>query len=136
MAKVKTKYVCSSCGYETNKWLGKCPDCGEFNTFVEEVEYAEKVPKAVSAMARPQRLENIDVAGAERTKTNLSELDRVLSGGIVQGSLSLVGGDPGIGKSTLLLQICQSLGEQGKEFYMYPVRSQPTRLSSERKGSV
>ncbi len=118
MAKIKTKYVCGECGYETGRWLGKCPSCGMFNTMSEEA-----VTKATSkfssfmgeaSFSKPLRLENIQPIDDNRIKTNISELDRVLSGGIVQGSLTLVGGDPGIGKSTLLIQICQYIGEQGK----------------------
>lgn len=116
MAKIKTKYICQQCGYITSKWLGKCPDCGSFSTFEEEiVETSDRNTPKTTVSAKPQTLDNIQYTIEDRTRTNLSELDRVLSGGLVQGSLTLVGGDPGIGKSTLLLQICQSLGEQGKK---------------------
>ena len=117
MAKIRSKFVCQSCGYETGKWLGKCPECGSFSTFVEEIEKAQtKGNRSVnySTDVTPKVLSEIKPLSQERTKTGLSELDRVLGGGFVQGSLTLVGGDPGIGKSTLLLQICQKLGEQDK----------------------
>ena len=117
MAKIKSKFVCQNCGYETGKWLGKCPECGSFSTFVEEIEKPQPKgnhPTNYNTDVTPKILSEIKPFSQERTKTGLSELDRVLGGGFVQGSLTLVGGDPGIGKSTLLLQICQKLGEQGK----------------------
>lgn len=115
MAKIKTKYICQECGYETGKWLGKCPSCNNFSTFSEEI--VEKSTKTVSiaTSSKALDLESIAPISEVRTKTKINELDRVLGGGIVQGSLTLVGGDPGIGKSTLLLQICQYIGEQGKK---------------------
>ncbi len=117
MAKVKVIYSCYECGYETNKWLGKCTSCGSFNSFIEDV-IDKKAEKKVMAhtlkSTKPMKLDEITTLDSERTKTNFQELNRVLSGGIVQGSLTLVGGDPGIGKSTLLLQICQSICNQGK----------------------
>ncbi len=119
MAKLKSKYVCGECGYETGRWFGKCPSCGMFNTMNEEIVSKSSVYSAVSynqsILGKPLSLENIQPIDNNRVKTNMGELDRVLSGGIVQGSLTLVGGDPGIGKSTLLIQICQYIGEQGKK---------------------
>ncbi len=116
MAKIKTKYVCGECGYETGRWLGRCPSCGMFNTMNEELDAkSSSFSKSAYTSAQPQRLENIAPISNNRIKTNIGELDRVLSGGLVQGSLTLVGGDPGIGKSTLLIQICQSIGEQNKK---------------------
>lgn len=117
MAKIKTKYICQECGYETGRWLGKCPDCGSFSSFSEEIIEKQKLNSSEikTAVSRAETLKNIKPLNEERTKTNINELDRVLNGGIVQGSLTLVGGDPGIGKSTLLIQICQSVGESGKK---------------------
>ena len=121
MAKSKTKYVCSECGYEIGKWFGKCPSCGMFNTMHEEADikssrYAPGSSSGVSGISgKPLRLASIQPIDNNRIKTKIGELDRVLSGGVVQGSLTLVGGDPGIGKSTLLIQICQYIGEQGKK---------------------
>ncbi len=116
MAKAKTKYVCRSCGYETVKWLGRCPDCGSFNTFDEEmIASPVKVRGAgIQSSLKPQRLNEIKPISEGRTTTGMGELDRVLGGGLVEGSLTLIGGDPGIGKSTLLLQICSELSRQGK----------------------
>lgn len=120
MAKQKTKFVCSCCGYETGKWLGRCPSCGEFASFAEEtvVESKSRYAAAPAAEAKygskPLALSKISEVGAERTKTGIRELDRVLSGGLVTGSFSLVGGDPGIGKSTLLIQLCGVFGSMGK----------------------
>ena len=108
----KTRYVCSNCGYETVKWLGKCPDCGSFSTFNEEAVETVSQKKISPAAARalsPVKLKSVSSEEGGRTKTDIGELDIVLGGGFVQGSITLVGGDPGIGKSTLLLQICQKL---------------------------
>ncbi len=114
MAKLKSIYLCASCGYESIKWLGKCPNCASFNTFNEEI--VEKNSSTITTTTKsltPSTLKSIETSNDKRIKTNINELDRVLNGGIVQGSLTLVGGDPGIGKSTLLLQICQSIGNNG-----------------------
>lgn len=122
--KSKTVYVCSNCAYETPKWLGKCPECGEWATLEEEVRvvdsgaksknYAPVSAKSVKSMA----LSDIQPDNELRYKTGMSELDRVLGGGIVKGSLVLLSGDPGIGKSTILLQICQALGKKLKILYV------------------
>lgn len=120
--KSKSVFVCSQCGYESPKWYGKCPGCGEWNTFAEEVREAEppagkNAPRAVAAAAAVP-LSELSVEGEERYRTGLRELDRVLGGGLVRGSLVLISGDPGIGKSTLLLQICETLGEQHRVLYV------------------
>lgn len=114
MAKLKQVYVCSNCGYESSKWNGKCPNCGEWNTFEETtaaVITAGKASKgAVNISANIKAIGDIDGSYDEvRYSTGLSELDRVLGGGLVKGSLVLLGGEPGIGKSTILLQICKTL---------------------------
>ncbi|MBE7030153.1 MAG: DNA repair protein RadA [Ruminococcaceae bacterium] len=120
--KATTKYICQACGYESLKWLGKCPSCGEWNTLIEEVERPkgrfDAVPVDTSVAARPKRLSEIDYDADERIRTGDRELDRVLGGGIVKGSLVLVGGDPGIGKSTLLLQICHSVATDQPVLYV------------------
>ena len=112
--KSKTMYICSACGYSSTKWSGKCPDCGEWNSLVEEI-IAEVNPskkqKAGISFSDPVSINDISVNAEIRYKSGISELDRVLGGGIVEGSLVLVGGEPGIGKSTLLLQICKSAKE-------------------------
>lgn len=116
MAKLKQVYVCQQCGYETGKWVGKCPNCNEWGSLVEEVVEAKKTLKTqTSTMNVPVRLKDIHIENEDRTSTGMQELDRVLGGGIVKGSLILVGGDPGIGKSTLLLQICQELGQKNRQ---------------------
>ena len=112
----KTIFFCQNCGHEENKWLGQCPMCKEWNTFVEEnisVSKASTVKQAKEAEV--VSLNQIETNQEERICTEIKELDRVLGGGIVPGSLILVGGDPGIGKSTLLLQVCQRLCENKKE---------------------
>lgn len=115
MAKVKTKFVCNECGGESPKWMGKCPECGQWNTLIEEVEQKETQTRqnSINVLSKPESLLNISEDIAERLSTGNSELDRVLGGGIVKGSLVLVGGDPGIGKSTLLLQISNNTGNKG-----------------------
>lgn len=111
--KSKVVYVCSECGYETAKWMGKCPSCNSWNTFTEDIRLSQKtVAKAVgtvSHIATAKVLSKIDVSDEERYVTGIKELDRVLGGGIVKGSVTLLSGDPGIGKSTILLQICNAL---------------------------
>lgn len=119
MAKAKTIYVCSECGYETPRWMGKCPDCGNWNTLVEQVARAEaqlgekKLKRAPGQDAQALRIDQIPDDALERCASGIGELDRVLGGGIVEGSFVLVGGDPGIGKSTLLTQVCANLSQVG-----------------------
>ena len=121
--KNKVVFVCSSCGYESAKWAGKCPDCGEWNTLSEEIKapVTKKNAMYTASVMRntfSQAIHEISTTDEFRYKTGLSELDRVLGGGIVKGSLVLVSGDPGIGKSTILLQICQYLGENLEILYI------------------
>ena len=117
MAKVKTVYICSECGHETNKWMGKCPDCGSWNTFHEETRQPQVEEKKIKRapgegqMALP--IGEIPDEAAMRMPTGIGELDRVLGGGVVDGSLVLVGGDPGIGKSTLLTQLSANISSRG-----------------------
>lgn len=116
MAKSRTSiFFCQNCGYESAKWMGQCPGCREWNTFVEEPVLPSQgaVKKSIAAGAKTARLSEIVIKEEERMTTKIRELDRVLGGGIVQGSLVLVGGDPGIGKSTLLLQMCRNLSGDG-----------------------
>lgn len=111
----KTVFFCQNCGYESGKWMGQCPGCHEWNTFVEETVEAKSLSKSgkrTSAPANPVTLKEIDIREDARKSSGIGELDRVLGGGIVSGSLVLVGGDPGIGKSTLLLQVCRNLAKQ------------------------
>lgn len=119
MAKEKKLFYCRECGNETAKWLGKCPGCGGWNTLVEApvVKTATGKAKAVVSAAgvEPARMKDIAIEAENRLVTGITEMDRVLGGGIVAGSLVLVGGDPGIGKSTLLLQMCKNLSDQGKK---------------------
>ena len=134
MAKAKmTAFFCKECGYESAKWMGQCPGCREWNTFVEE-PVEKKEPRGLGLAAsrnlgglggrqknrdgesvRPSLLSEIPIEEKDRISTGFPELDRVLGDGIVSGSLVLVGGDPGIGKSTLLLQVCRNLANNGKK---------------------
>lgn len=119
-SKKKTVFFCKQCGYESSKWLGQCPGCHEWDSFVEE-PVAKAVPgvsgtvSATKKDAVPTLLSNVTTDDENRISTKISEMDRVLGGGIVVGSLVLVGGDPGIGKSTLLLQMCRNLSDDGKK---------------------
>ena len=110
----KTVYFCQECGYESAKWMGQCPGCKSWNTFVEETKKPSSsgVMKSSEKRQEPVILKDISLSEDERQTTQIGELDRVLGGGIVPGSLVLVGGDPGIGKSTLLLQVCRNLAEK------------------------
>lgn len=117
MAKIKTSYICSECGFESPKWYGKCPSCGEWNTLNEELNTQQPksgLSNSFSAVNQVLALDDICGENDERIPTIIEEFDRVLGGGIVKGSLVLLSGDPGIGKSTILLQICQNLGSKGQ----------------------
>lgn len=112
MAKTKTYFFCSECGYQSSTWLGKCPECGKWNTFTEEVVKAESGKRNVESrqlQSAPKRIQDISTSETVRIATGCGEFDRVLGGGIVPGSLLLLGGEPGIGKSTLLLQTALSI---------------------------
>ena len=112
MAKTKTYFFCSECGYQSSTWLGKCPECGKWNTFTEEVVKAESGKRKVESrqlQSAPKRIQDISTSETVRIATGCGEFDRVLGGGIVPGSLLLLGGEPGIGKSTLLLQTALSI---------------------------
>ena len=143
MAKAKsTVYFCKECGYESAKWMGQCPGCRQWNTFVEEpvmkkADGGKRVSVHGTEARKPSRLSDISTAKEDRTTTGIHELDRVLGGGIVQGSLILVGGDPGIGKSTLLLQVCQNLAAAGKKIlYISGEESlKQIKMRAERMGS-
>lgn len=121
MAKGKnsTVFFCQSCGFESSKWMGQCPGCRQWNTFVEEQVVTGASPKGIKKTEReenrPWSLAEISLEEEDRLGTGMGELDRVLGGGLVRGSLTLVGGDPGIGKSTLLLQVCRNLALDEKE---------------------
>ncbi len=130
----KVTYVCQSCGYQTPKWLGRCPECGQWSTLVEEFE--EKGTKGASsyAMGQPQTIDSISLDPQLRLKTGIAEFDRTLGGGLVPGSLILIGGDPGIGKSTLVLQVAAILSKAGiKSLYLSGEESpQQIKLRAER----
>lgn len=143
MAKIKSVYVCSECGYQSPKWCGKCPSCGEWNTMEEELKDTSKPAQVVasrrisSSYSAPQTINEISTENEHRYDTGCLELNRVLGGGIVKGSLILLGGDPGIGKSTVLLQICQFLGNTMKVLYVSGEESKrQLKLRANRLGVV
>lgn len=140
--KTKTVYVCSECGAKFPKWMGKCTTCNSWNTIEEEIVHEAPKSGKISVMSTqsvgtstPKCISEIEITDEERTLTGMSELDRVLGGGLVSGSLVLVGGDPGIGKSTLLLQICEDMGKTKKILYVSGEESQrQIKLRADRLG--
>ncbi len=118
MAKKSIVFYCKECGYESAKWMGQCPGCRNWSTFVEEPvkkAAAAKMQTGGGMMAKPSRIQDVSAEEEPRFSSGFAEMDRVLGGGLVQGSLVLVGGDPGIGKSTLLLQVCRMISAQGRK---------------------
>ncbi|AXI68403.1 DNA repair protein RadA [Streptococcus suis] len=140
IAKKKTTFVCQSCEYHSPKYLGRCPNCGSWSSFVEEVEVAEVKNERVSLTGektRPMKLNEVSSIQVARTKTNMEEFNRVLGSGVVPGSLVLIGGDPGIGKSTLLLQVSTQLSTIGTVLYVSGEESaQQIKLRAERLGDI
>lgn len=142
MVKVKTKFFCTECGYESPKWYGKCPGCGSWNSMVEETEKVVKTQGMSSGLfhtkEKPLPIINIESGKEPRIVTGIGELNRVLGGGVVPGSLVLVGGDPGIGKSTLLLQTSHEMAKAGlKVLYISGEESiRQTKLRAERLGAL
>ena len=143
MAKGKTSvFFCQNCGFESAKWMGQCPACREWNTFAEEPVQVNRSARGSAGgskgvrASRPQKLTSVSLEQTSRGSTGMAELDRVLGGGIVEGSLVLVGGDPGIGKSTILLQVCRNLAAEGKKvLYISGEESlQQIRMRADRMG--
>ncbi|MDE5547915.1 MAG: DNA repair protein RadA [Clostridia bacterium] len=138
MAKSTTQFVCAECGYTSPKWLGRCPDCGKFNTLAEEAiapAQPTKFKGAFRSTSRPLPLSEVKYESYERVSSGISELDVVLGGGIVRGSLVLVGGDPGVGKSTLLTQVAAHLAKNHKVLYLSAEEScSQVKLRCERLG--
>ena len=131
--KEKTLYVCGECGYETPRWMGKCPQCGSWNTLVEEERVSVRPTAAGQTKAVP--LSRVKAEAQTRISTGISELDRVLGGGLVKGMVVLLGGDPGIGKSTLLLEAADNLSVQGPVLYVSGEESNSQiRLRADRLG--
>jgi DNA repair protein RadA/Sms len=141
MNRTKLVFACQACGFESSKWLGRCPDCGEWNSFVEERQEAPPAGRARQGPGpvmggRPRAYDQVDGAEAARINSGIGEFDRVLGGGIVPGSMVLIGGEPGIGKSTLLLQVAHLLGRaQGSVLYVSGEESErQIKLRGERLG--
>jgi len=138
MAKIKTVYTCSFCGFQSAKWLGKCPDCDQWNSFYEEKRSSKKNTAGITHETAPLALHTIDAQQDARTPTGIGELDRVLGGGMVPGAVILIGGDPGIGKSTLVLQALTKLSEAGRKvLYVSGEESaRQIRMRAERLGPL
>ena len=142
MAQVKTLYACQSCGYQTHKWLGRCPDCQNWNSIVEERISSSKTSalNIIPPLSQipPQPISNLVSDPESRILTGIDELDRVLGGGMVPGSVILIGGDPGIGKSTLLLQSMDSIAGKGKKILYVSGEESPkqTKMRGDRVGAV
>ena len=140
MAKAKTVYICSACGAEALRWSGKCPSCGEWNTMNEEVVSPSPAAgissaRRTSAIPTAAPIDALDVAGEHCYLTGIGELDRVLGGGLVKGSIVLLSGDPGIGKSTILLQICGRMADNYNILYVSGEESaRQIKLRAERLG--
>ncbi|MBE3554336.1 MAG: DNA repair protein RadA [Thermicanus sp.] len=136
MGKTKNKFVCQQCGYESAKWMGRCPGCSEWNTMVEEREEKEEKRWLSNRMEKPIPFNEVKGETAPRIQVGFRELDRVLGGGIVPGSFTLVGGDPGIGKSTLLLQATHQFAREGRKVLYVSGEESPAqiRLRGERLG--
>ncbi len=139
MAKRKTIYVCQECGYESLRWMGKCPSCQSWNTLVEELKTSAKDRRSATVSTttvKPVKIREVKTEKGSRLRTKIEEFDRVLGGGIVPGSLVLIGGDPGIGKSTLLLQISSEIAKQGSDvLYVSGEESlEQTKLRADRLG--
>ncbi|MBW1781797.1 MAG: DNA repair protein RadA [Deltaproteobacteria bacterium] len=134
--KEKTSYVCQNCGYEALKWMGRCPDCGEWSSMVEEIRKPFRKEPRSSQMGRAESIDAISLAPQMRLQTGLSEFDRTLGGGLVPGSLILIGGDPGIGKSTIILQVLDRLARQKlRSLYLSGEESsQQIKLRADRLG--
>lgn len=136
-SKIKSVYACTECGAESSKWYGRCPSCGAWNSMEEQIQPNGSAVGGVYTAAKVQSIAHIQPNDRQRYRTGLSELDRVLGGGIVRGGLMLIGGDPGIGKSTLLLQICQYLGEEQVILYVSGEESEgQIKLRADRLGVI
>ena len=145
MAKTHSVYVCQNCGRQSPKEMGRCPQCGEFNTMVEEIVTAaskkKAAPRGLSGRSTPQKLAEISGDGEERLPLSIGEFARVLGGGIVPGSIVLIGGDPGIGKSTLLLQAAVEIARQNTVLYVSgeesegQIKMRAVRLLGQENGS-
>lgn len=129
MAKQKTLFECQACGFQSAKWLGKCPGCGSWESFLEvkekDIELLKKTAAPKKSIATP--ITEIEDSEVERQKSGDDEFDMALGGGIVGGVVVLIGGSPGVGKSTLLLKIAGLLAKSGKKFYMQPEKNQINR---------
>ncbi|MBW6432134.1 AAA family ATPase, partial [Patescibacteria group bacterium] len=132
MAKIKTTYVCTECGASYPRWMGKCESCGNWNTLAEEVIATRKGATTVGRKVEVKKISEVDSKNSIRTKTEIKELDQVLGGGIVPGALILIGGDPGIGKSTLILQVAAKIS--GTLYFSGEESDRQVQMRAERLG--
>lgn len=132
MVKVKSKWICQQCGYETAGYLGKCPECGSWGSFTEEILTNNRPqnisPQGIVNNLKPSLINDIHIGEEVRISTNISEFDRILGGGLVQGSLVLIAGDPGIGKSTILLQTSGELAKNGQKILYVSAEESASQL--------
>ena len=137
MAKAKTYYFCQECGYQSSSWLGRCPECGKFGTFAEEVVGGGKTKvkgERLGTASTPKRIQEVSYSETKRIPTHCGEFDRVLGGGIVPGSLLLLGGEPGIGKSTLLLQMALAVNDRKLLYVSGEESEQQIKMRADRIG--
>jgi DNA repair protein RadA/Sms len=139
--KPKTAFICQECGYSSAKWIGRCPECSSWNSLVEEFSREKKQRTkgfSLDTFSKPEKLSNVKLDNQLRITTDIAELDHVLGGGVVSGSVVLIGGAPGIGKSTLLLQVCGALNKKGKKILYISAEesAQQTKLRAERLGNI
>src|SRR5574344_600925 len=134
MTKIKSKWICQECGYESAGYLGKCPSCSAWGSFVEETEIVGKDLNSVAnefvSNEKPKLLNEVKIDETFRVSSNISEFDRILGGGFVQGSLMLLAGDPGIGKSTITLQVCGELSKNGKKVLYVSAEESASQVKS------
>jgi len=131
MKKVRSKYVCQSCGYSAPGWLGKCPECSSWNSFVEEIETPGPAKKrAGGTLTKPIPISEITASEHTRLHTGMAEFDRVMGGGVVKGGVILIAGSPGVGKSTLLLKVCENLGNSDCKASIFREKNRSAKLRS------
>ncbi|PLX04416.1 MAG: DNA repair protein RadA [Marinilabiliales bacterium] len=136
MARQKSYYLCQNCGAKASKWIGKCPECNQWNTFVEEIVTSIAKQSAIKGKSEPRKISSIGEEGYSRYKTTIGEVNRVLGGGLVKGSVILIGGEPGIGKSTLTLQLALGINDHTVLYVTGEESEEQIKMRAERLGGV